>query len=201
MPRFIGLQLWKSGAWGHMSVIFSHELATTESWLYPHWKYLGLKEKTEGMVQLSCHRWKIKLSHCTKSKAYKVKGVYLRASSRRRTKSRVSICKRQVEGVQSQGCLWASSRRRTKSRVSICKRQVKGVQSQGCLSASVKSKVYKVKGVYLRALSRSCTKSRFSVGVKSKAYRVKGVYLRVSIEAVWEGTYWLVVTACSLLTV
>ena len=30
----------------------------------PHWKYLGLEEKTEGMVRLSCHQYKISAKKC-----------------------------------------------------------------------------------------------------------------------------------------
>ena len=44
------------GAWG---VIFTHELATTESWLYPIKSLWDVLEKTEGMVRLSCHQYKI----------------------------------------------------------------------------------------------------------------------------------------------
>ena len=53
------------GAWGHMSVrgawrvIFTHELATTESWLHPIKRLRDVLEKTAGMVQLSCHQFKI----------------------------------------------------------------------------------------------------------------------------------------------
>ena len=40
------------GAWG---VIFTHELATTESSLYPIKSLWDVLEKPEGMVRLSCH--------------------------------------------------------------------------------------------------------------------------------------------------
>ena len=48
------------GAWG---VIFTHELATTESWLYPIKSIWGVLEKTEGMVWLSCHQYKISVKN------------------------------------------------------------------------------------------------------------------------------------------
>ena len=43
---------------GARGVIFTHELATIESWLYPIKSLWDVLEKTEGMVD-SCHQYKI----------------------------------------------------------------------------------------------------------------------------------------------
>ena len=64
MPRFIGalvVKVWSMrthechGAWG---IIF-HMNWTTESWLYPIRSLWNMQEKTEEMVPLSCHQYKI----------------------------------------------------------------------------------------------------------------------------------------------
>ena len=48
------------GAWG---VIFTLELATTESWLYPIKSLWDVLEKTEGVVWLPCHQYKISVKN------------------------------------------------------------------------------------------------------------------------------------------